>query len=699
MGSASRSPLIPSARVERVRRLLEFVCSPSRARFLGAPLIDAASYPPTPLLRSGLLEEKDKETKNRPRQLRVDCQIPLPLLFPLNFTADTMEAADSAKKNGRPDAATLNDDEQKPTPPTGPIDALPPKPECAPFTGVLVLSPPIQHAALPTDTSDQPTPSAERQSSQAPPLQHLPPRPQHAVPSSPGPSYAPRGSEADLRARLAAESRRLAESQSRGNSAVPQDLDHSMASPTVPPPMEMLHDHRLESEHDHDYPGPDAAPHPNPSTVSRPSTSANVKTVIERVVTAGIALDQLGPLLGLLTSILEDAFAFENRARNDGGSCSPLKADDVDSTHPAAGLPPSTVPPLLSCARLESIDKLDNNFADVLQAVQSLEQQLLIRLPRAPAAKPLVVPPLPTKAVPLTAVVNPPPLPAANAPSAEPSLKARASPGPIESVPSSTSNIFSRLGINGTPVSPPPRVKAPLPVAAPRAASPPASRMDVDPPRPRAVSPPRPRAASPPRRAADARAPIYRSVANGSYPHPRPASPPYARPLTPLDPPRPLADRLPPPARSANELYKSPYPIPPPYPARPFQGPHPRVIDHRQRSCSPPPKRLVAGGGGRYSPPPYVPPRGTFGTPPPLPPQSFYGPPQRGYDDRRPGPPTGTYDDRRASGVYDEWDRRPVEEGGAAWEGGTKRGRNRSRSRSPGRGPMLMNSGGVGGRR
>lgn len=617
-----------------------------------------------------------------------------------------MDSADNGKKNGRPDAATLNDHEQekKPLPAPSSTSSLP-KLEVSPFTEVIVLSPPLQHAVLSTKPSDHSAPAPAtaapaRKPTDVPP--HLPPRPLQTITSSPGPSSpssAPRGSEADLRARLAAESRRLAESQSRSNSVIPtQEFDHPMASPTSSQPLD---NHRPVPEPDYDCPGPDAAPQPNPATIARPSTSANVKTVIERVVTAGIALDQLGPLLGLLTSILEDTLAFENRTRNEG-EARKLKDDDVDSSHPAAGLPPLTVPSLLSSARLESIDKMDGNFSEILKAVQSLEQQLLVRLPRAPAAKPLVVPPLPTKAAPSsTAVAKPLPPPAAKAPPAEPSFKERTSTGPTDPAPapapSSTHNIFSRLGINGAPVSPPPRATPALPAPAPRAASPLAARMDVDPPRnPRAVSPTRSRAPSPPRRVPDVRAPTYPHVPSSSYNHSRPASPPYARPLTPLDPPRPLADRLPPPGRLSNEPYKSPYPILAPYPSRAFQGPP--MTDYRQRSRSPPPKRLVGGEGGRYSPPPYVPPRGTFGTPPLLPPQSPYGPP-RGYDDRRPGPSMGGYDDRRASGGYDGWASRSNEDGRRDWEGGMKRGRSRSRSRSPGRGPMMMNGGGIGGRR
>ncbi|KAK4703456.1 hypothetical protein P7C70_g2765, partial [Phenoliferia sp. Uapishka_3] len=104
-----------------------------------------------------------------------------------------------------------------------------------------------------------------------------------------------------------------------------------------------------------------------PSSVRRLTTSENVKLVISKLVTANISTDVLGSLLGLLTSILEDTVGFEYAAME-------ADANGLGRGHGQAAVN--------GMAR----DEAEANFDKVLRAVNSLEKELLVRLPR-PASK------------------------------------------------------------------------------------------------------------------------------------------------------------------------------------------------------------------------------------------------------------------------------------------------------------------------
>lgn len=160
-----------------------------------------------------------------------------------------------------------------------------------------------------------------------------------------------KGSEADLRARLLNESRRLHEHLAKS----PRP---SSAQPPSPSP----------GANHYDSPNGGAPPTPNgPPPIplgppARPSTSQNVKEVLQTIVTAGLDTSVLGPLLGLLTSILEDTVGFEHAA---------AAAARADSTSHGASSDGVTK------------HELEANIDKVLKAVDSLEHQLVIRLPRS----------------------------------------------------------------------------------------------------------------------------------------------------------------------------------------------------------------------------------------------------------------------------------------------------------------------------
>lgn len=178
--------------------------------------------------------------------------------------------------------------------------------------------------------------------------------------SSPSPATAPpassqqRNTEADLRARLFTESKRLHDALASKQPSLPPSPS-SIPTPTPP--------------------GPPAV---------RLSMSENVKLAISGVVTSGLPTEQVGPLLALLTSVLEDAVGFEYARM----------AQDAAEVTGGKGA-------------------LEEGIGKVLAAVGSLEQQLLVRLPR-PAAKPVPPPADPTLA--RSAPQPPPPALAASVP-------------------------------------------------------------------------------------------------------------------------------------------------------------------------------------------------------------------------------------------------------------------------------------------
>ncbi|GAA5882350.1 hypothetical protein JCM1840_005430 [Sporobolomyces johnsonii] len=333
------------------------------------------------------------------------------------------------------------------------------------------------------------------------------------------------------------------------------------------------------------------APAPSSRPAAHASSSTNaIRQALQSVVSSTA---QLAPLFTLMESVLEGTSALEGRitdlekevaaqkaradrlqalvdelrqaearrqqqqqqhARLHKGQQTPL-----DQHHIA--VEPAPVPPLLSASQLQSIDSLDANFATILDAVRSLEKELVARLPRGSKKSPMVDPKAAIEGGALTTEGTPAASHGAGAP--VPAAATPAAPGASSNVPAK----------RPAPPHPPAEPLQPAPSRQPS----PEDRKPVLRPSP----PPQPAATTAPTTSAPPSLPSTTPPLPGSalgpggraeplprapsHPNPPPAqplrsgNPPTWQPLPPSSTSTPtLSQHLPPPAKKPRTTAPSP---------------------------------------------------------------------------------------------------------------------------------------------